>query len=941
MKDSCIVKHVIDYEIPTKGRASHQHEEDLGGLGKPKDRRRLSVKVPSRRAASVASAPPGRTSARTPPGKLLPSTRPGSSMSYNPTYARSGASSPSSRTSRASRRPPSARYTRQGPLKGLEVNAWADEAGRFTRQGWHIFSKKIFLNTTKLVDETTAQLVNAARRFNKVPIELRELSLTMAVLDHSLIEYARTVRKTRTYSARGWGDEDVAPMNTWRHPGGLVSFSEILTVTLKDAVRILAKFKRFSTFISFLKAFKTVWIGSFLGVVFLLKMPLEAETHAVIRIFQTVTVDLTKIILDFLRHEVAPLLPGSATLTKTLFRFALAQWQKFFALFLRIKDVLGEYIDPDTFPPLISRARYLFLIWVLYYIYLKIQGYYRNQLKDVNEKMNKLLQYWHLCQSSISSQQNRLDRNLEYRFSKKTKSRSEAAFDRWTLGLVAPSASLRSCFWYKSSYKMMLVKRGVDITYATTSLYYEIFGSRLNFIPIGALFACYFMVNPHDAEVRSNQFLASPDLRLLCFVWHSLDCRFARWVTLRLMPCLGLAPAVPVLSSVKVPAPTEERERFKDSLNHDIKVVYANVSSRRIQIRNRTSPRMEPDQKTESAASPRDPRSPQSSSSRSNESVLYLSEAHTSLNEIQDASKIGFRAPTSTVTMLFMSANQADKRDRSMFRNPLSWNRLQRADSITRSIISSPRNKSPRDVVMFIHGGGFLANFCASDMRFLNIWANQVQVPILNVDYKLSPESSFPDPLVDCYMAYRRIVKGGLGFPVRKIQLVATSNGALLAAALVLKLLADEKHPKLKLPMPAQLVLACPILNLRPEPTASRLLFMMDPIVSNNLFSQIRKLYLPSTESYDTNMYVSPLVAAPDCLLRRFPPTGIVCGGFDPFCDDAIDFAHRLTDNGVPVFLERFKSLPHEFLAFGHVFPEAERAIKLCGTWMQQAFNEP
>jgi len=509
-----------------------------------------------------------------------------------------------------------------------------------------------------------------------------------------------------------------------------------------------------------------------------------------------------------------------------------------------------------------------------------------------------------------------LDRDLIYRMSDNAKKSSEPCYERWTLGLVAPSSSIRSCFWYNSSWKMRLMKLSVNITYATLTLYYEIFGSRYRFLPLGIFIFFYYCLRHEDAELRSNQLLGKPDLRLIAFVWRTMDGSLARYITLVIMPWLGLSPSIPVLMRLKVPVSIKLRSRLRASFLMDVEK----------QAKRETFPRVKPPREDENLRT-QIRQMMQSDESSSHHQWSASSRAAEESNAGETAlwterHNVGFDPPAAS-SILFLSTNPDDLRLKH--------------DMHSRFNSSYSTTEERRDVVFFIHGGGFLANFSASDMRFLSIWTSQVKTPIVSVDYRLSPASSFPCPLVDCYMTYRYIVQGGLGFRVRRIVLVGDSNGCALAVSLTLKLIKDED--KVSLLRPSRVILSCPILNFRTTPTTSRLLFMMDPLVSNNLFNLCRVLYLPSTVSYETNFYVSPLVAAPDELLRQFPPCGIVCGGYDPFCDDAVDWAHRLHDVGVQVTLKRFERLPHMFLAFGHIFPEAERAIYLCGTWMQESFS--
>jgi len=728
--------------------------------------------------------------------------------------------------------------------------------------------------------------------------------LSVTVVDHCFEEYAQKVKR----STQRWKIEEgrsmLAAVEGWRHPSGVVSFSEILGTTLQEACTVLQNLGPYSTFMQFLKSFKLVWLATVAGCFFLSMVPFEVETQAVIRIVKSCTLDLTKIVLDFLHTEVAPLLPGSAKLTKRIFRAIVLLCSRLYGIIVRLTKNFGQYVDAHKdLPRWTSRFRLIFLLIGLYAVYSSIQRKYRKKLSEVNVKICKLLQYWHLCMSAVTRRQSRLDQSMKYRKKFSVRRTREANYERWSLGLVPPSSNIQSCFWYNTDFKMKLMKRSVDITYATLSMYHEVFGSNLNFFPFCFFIFLYYCLRPGDVELKANQLLAKPDLRLIIFAWGTLDGNFARWVTLRLMPLLKLAPAIPVLMRINFRVTNEEEERFKVSLSRDVKGIEENQEGARLKLLKE----VELDVKVEEGEP----------------------------SPFSDSQIPGSPTSVATVPMLFLSVNKEDEITTPATRFFWFPTRMKTAVNPAYS-----RIEKARDVIFFVHGGAFLANFCASDLRFLSIWANQVGVPVVSVDYRLSPKSSFPEPLVDCYMAYRDILKGDLGFPVRRTVIVGDSNGCLLAVALTLKLLQEQEDPRLRLMLPTRVILACPVLNLRPAPSTSRMLFMMDPLVSNNLFNQCRKLFLPSTECYETNYYVSPLVAAPDALLKKFPPCAIVCGGYDPFCDDAIDWAHRLSDNGVTVALERFERLPHMFLAFGHIFHESERAIKLCGTWMQEAFNE-
>jgi acetyl esterase/lipase len=71
--------------------------------------------------------------------------------------------------------------------------------------------------------------------------------------------------------------------------------------------------------------------------------------------------------------------------------------------------------------------------------------------------------------------------------------------------------------------------------------------------------------------------------------------------------------------------------------------------------------------------------------------------------------------------------------------------------------------------------------------------------------------------------------------------------------------------------------------------------------------------------------------------LGGFPPTCIIVGGIDGFCDENIDFAQRLMQSGVPTELHVYPGAPH---GFDQVFATAavtRRASRDVQDWLRRA----
>jgi acetyl esterase/lipase len=219
-------------------------------------------------------------------------------------------------------------------------------------------------------------------------------------------------------------------------------------------------------------------------------------------------------------------------------------------------------------------------------------------------------------------------------------------------------------------------------------------------------------------------------------------------------------------------------------------------------------------------------------------------------------------------------------------------------------------------VLMFIHGGGWVANFLNSDMSFLSEWAHVSDIPIVLFDYSLNSGDSFSysDALQQSMLAYDSVCNGDLGFLPTKVILAGDSVGARIAISLCAELISQKKK------IPDSLVLAYPPLNLSQISSPSRAIFMMDPIVPMSILHP-HESKLPSDSTFPNSLDIS------DSTLTQFPSTSIIVGSIDPFLDDSVDFAHRLSSCGVSCRFDVSRGLPHGFLCFGTMLPRVSESV--------------
>lgn len=159
-----------------------------------------------------------------------------------------------------------------------------------------------------------------------------------------------------------------------------------------------------------------------------------------------------------------------------------------------------------------------------------------------------------------------------------------------------------------------------------------------------------------------------------------------------------------------------------------------------------------------------------------------------------------------------------------------------------------PKSKA---LLFHVHGGGFVAQSSKSHLVYLQEWADFFNVPILSIDYSLAPESPYPRALNECFYAYCWAMKNRdlLGSSCERIVMAGDSAGANLILATVLKCIG------MKIRKPDGIFSAyCPVL-VGFDPSPSRLLCMMDPLLPFGFMMRCLKAYSNSAEedSIDQN----------------------------------------------------------------------------------------
>ena len=217
-------------------------------------------------------------------------------------------------------------------------------------------------------------------------------------------------------------------------------------------------------------------------------------------------------------------------------------------------------------------------------------------------------------------------------------------------------------------------------------------------------------------------------------------------------------------------------------------------------------------------------------------------------------------------------------------------------DGVQAAKIYRPAGDADRPGLLLLHGGGWwmgggVTAFSIGDVLCRRL-AAELDVVVVNFDYRLAPEHRFPAGLDDAEAAIDWIVANAaqLGVDPHRLAVYGISSGGNLAAALAHRLRTTDRALCLA-------VLQVPVLDLR-FTSAS---IQADPDALET--DLLRDLYLePGTPVDDPE--VSPALATD---VAGLPPTIVVIGNRDSLRDDGVLHAETLDAGGVECTLLRYE----------------------------------
>jgi acetyl esterase len=228
--------------------------------------------------------------------------------------------------------------------------------------------------------------------------------------------------------------------------------------------------------------------------------------------------------------------------------------------------------------------------------------------------------------------------------------------------------------------------------------------------------------------------------------------------------------------------------------------------------------------------------------------------------------------------------------------------------------------------LVFFHGGGWVIGDLDTHDVVCRKLADEGQLMVISVDYRLAPEHKFPAAVDDAIAATKWIASHAneFGIDASRLLVGGDSAGGNLAAVVALSA-RDGDGPAI-----SGQVLIYPATDFamthpsHSEPETSVLL-------THSVVRWFRDHYLNGISDIG-DWRASPARAR---TFAGLPPAYVLTAGADPLRDEGDEYARCLKEAGVAVTHRTFPGQFHGFFTMGKLLPQANVAAAEIGVWLK------
>jgi acetyl esterase len=227
--------------------------------------------------------------------------------------------------------------------------------------------------------------------------------------------------------------------------------------------------------------------------------------------------------------------------------------------------------------------------------------------------------------------------------------------------------------------------------------------------------------------------------------------------------------------------------------------------------------------------------------------------------------------------------------------------------------------------LVFFHGGGWVIGNLETHDVVCRKLAEEGELIVISVDYRLAPEHKFPAAVDDSIIATKWIAAHAAEFGIDSSRLIVGGDSAGGNLAAVVSLAArDDGGPDI-----AGQLLIYPSTDMSRK-HASHKEAETSILLTHSVIVWFLNHYLGDADIADWR--ASP---ARTKSLASLPPAYVLTVGGDPLRDEGDEYAARLKEAGVRVTYRHFAGQFHGFFTMGKLLNQANVAVGEIATWLK------
>ena len=233
----------------------------------------------------------------------------------------------------------------------------------------------------------------------------------------------------------------------------------------------------------------------------------------------------------------------------------------------------------------------------------------------------------------------------------------------------------------------------------------------------------------------------------------------------------------------------------------------------------------------------------------------------------------------------------------------------------------TPIGANRKNVIMYVHGGGYVSGSCNDHRAFVSKFAKNCGITCLQYEYRLAPENPFPAALDDSVAVYQWLLNNG--YKPSHIIIAGESAGGGLTLAMLLAF----KDKNISMPAAAVAISPWTDLTCSSESYKTKNKVSVAPLNSWIVFSK----YYVGDHSPNLPL-VSPLFGN----LEGLPPIFINSGEDDELFEDGEKFSVKARKAGVNITFRAGKGMVHCYPLLTPYFKEATEALQEICTFINE-----